>query len=311
MDSPEPPNYSKQMNQQNELSQQQFDFYKQTYENDIKPRQQRYDALVADTVKRQNEVSDFGMRTAREDRSRYMNVNMPTEASMAAEALGLDPDAAARGAMDYAAKLDAWEKGGSKGDMPTYQLPGSSDIAGARKRMFDTAAGQATADVEQAFANAEGGLARNMGRYGINPNSGAAAASANQIALAKATGIAGATTAARRYADQTSWAKRADVANLGRGIATSNTAQAALGLSGASAAGATGAQGVQSGLSSAGFMNHGYQQAQAANMNAANLMNMGYQNAATSQQLENQQLAGYGQMIGTGLSYYGSGAGKR
>lgn len=61
-------------------------------------------------------------------------------------------------------------------------------------------AGRATADVNSAFANAEGQNARAMARRGINPGSGRALAMGNQTAIAKAAALAGAATGARTSA---------------------------------------------------------------------------------------------------------------
>ena len=58
-------------------------------------------------------------------------------------------------------------------------------------------AGKASADVNTAFANAEGQNGRALARMGVNPNSGKALAVGNQTAIAKAAALAGAATGAR------------------------------------------------------------------------------------------------------------------
>ena len=58
-------------------------------------------------------------------------------------------------------------------------------------------ASQASADVNRAFANAEGQNGRAMARMGVNPNSSRALAVGNQTAIAKAAALAGASTGAR------------------------------------------------------------------------------------------------------------------
>lgn len=61
-------------------------------------------------------------------------------------------------------------------------------------------AGQAGADVEQAFAAQRGSTARNMARMGVNPESGRALAMGNQMDIAQAAAKAGGTNMARTAA---------------------------------------------------------------------------------------------------------------
>lgn len=97
-------------------------------------------------------------------------------------------------------------------------------------------AGKAAADVQAAFAGAQGVSMRNAARMGINPNSGAFGAASNANALKLAAATAGAQTGARTQAEQTGWARRLDAAGLGRGLAGASTAA----YGGATAAGSAG-----------------------------------------------------------------------
>lgn len=91
----------------------------------------------------------------------------------------------------------------------TFALSRRDSLAGLQDQQvrdattFNTAdranelAGQAEADVNAGFANAEGQQQRSLSRMGINPNSGRSLALDNQTAIAKAAAMAGAATNAR------------------------------------------------------------------------------------------------------------------
>lgn len=135
------------------------------------------------------------------------------------------------------------------------QLSGMQDTQIADAKSFNTAdranelAGQASADVNAGFANAEGQQQRSLSRMGVNPNSGRALAVGNQTAIAKAAALAGAATNARTNA-------RVE----GRGL-TDRAVNALAGYP--SMATATGAQGTGFGMAGNGLVNAG-----AAGMNA-------------------------------------------
>lgn len=94
----------------------------------------------------------------------------------------------------------------------TWALGRRGDLTGVQDTMVNDArdfnsvdranqlAGQADADVNAGFANAEGQQQRSLSRMGINPNSGKASALGNQTAIAKAAALAGAATNARTSA---------------------------------------------------------------------------------------------------------------
>lgn len=245
----------------------------------MKPRQEEYDALLRDQVARQNAISDFGFQSAREDRARYQQDFVPVEASLIAESLG---------------------------------LPASPAAQAAKEALFQQRAAEATADVQQAYANAEGSLARQMSRAGTSANAGNYGANATQIALQRARDLAFGATNARRAADKESWAKRADVANLGRGIATSNVATANLGLSASGMASNTGGAGLANARANTAVMGQGFNTGMQAGMNAGSLMNTQFNN-----QIASDQAGGdiFGTLLGTGLGMftgsYGAALGRR
>lgn len=92
------------------------------------------------------------------------------------------------------------------------QLSGLQDKLVADAAEFNTAdkadklAGEAMADVNQGFANAEGQNARAMARMGVNPSDGRSAALGSQTAIAKAASLAMAGTGARDRARQEGYA---------------------------------------------------------------------------------------------------------
>lgn len=268
---PRPPDYSALIAQQNELSRQSLDFYKSVYYNDLAPRQARYDQLLEGQVSRQNAISDFGFRQAQEDRQRYLQDFVPIEASLVAESMGLDPGPAVRA---------------------------------AQQKLFEDAASTATADVNQAYAGAEGALSRGMSRMGVNPNSGNFGANATQLALQRARDLAFGANNARRQAETTSWAKRADVANMGRGLGSGNVAAASLGLNAANAAAGTGGMGLAGARANTSVMGQGFGQASQFGMNAGSLMNSQFRN-----QLAADEAGGdpFGTILGTGLGVFTGG----
>jgi hypothetical protein len=78
---------------------------------------------------------------------------------------------------------------------------------------------RASGDVAQAFQKSQDEADRNLARYGINPNSGRAIAAKQGMDVAKAAAEAGLINTSRRdekrYADETTWNRRNDVARLG------------------------------------------------------------------------------------------------
>ena len=93
-------------------------------------------------------------------------------------------------------------------------------------------AAKATADVNQAFASSQDQQTRALSRQGVNPNSGKSLAMANQLGIAKASALAGASNKARLDTETQGYARKMDSANLGRNLASSQatSAQTAMNL---------------------------------------------------------------------------------
>jgi len=157
------------------------------------------------------------------------------------------------------------------------------------------AAAEATASVEQQLAAQRGATMREMERSGVDPSSGKTAALAASMDLNAAKLKAGAGTAASRNVETVGRAMRADVANLGRGIASSQATNAALASTlGGQAIGATGA-GLAAQQQGANFLQGAYGQAVSGLGSAGSAFgNLSNRAATASQQSANDTAAGVG-----------------
>ena len=159
-----------------------------------------------------------------------------------------------------------------------------SDVANFNTEAYRSQLAQkAAADAAQAFQGAQGVSMREMARRGLNPSSGAALAMANSNALGLATMQAGGMNNARRQAEATGYARKLDVAGLGRGLAGASTAAYGVSTGAGSAAGATAAQ--------------------PGNQFMTGLA----QGGATSQAGYNSAIQGYGSILGSQTSVYNTG----
>lgn len=155
-------------------------------------------------------------------------------------------------------------------------------------------AGQASGDVEQAFAAQRDSMGRNMARMGVNPESGRALSMNNQMSMAQAAAKAGAANGARAMARQEgrSMTDRATNALAGypaMGMqATGNGAQFAAG-------GINMANQGLAGLNS-GFMSG----AQVAGQMGSNATNMWGQQASAYNQSQQNAGEGFGALLGAG-----------
>lgn len=106
------------------------------------------------------------------------------------------------------------------------QLTDAQDAFSDKVNQFDTEAkrselaSQATGDVNQAFSSAREQSARSLARQGVNPNSGRALATENQLSVAQAAGVAGAATGARRQATDMAFQLQGQKANMLSGYPT-------------------------------------------------------------------------------------------
>lgn len=170
--------------------------------------------------------------------------------------------------------------------------------------------GIAAANVNQQFSNAAGQQARNLTRFGINPNSSAFARANANLTNQQALASAGMQTGAAFDTMDKAIALRAGAANFGRnmpntaaqfGGLTNNTAGNAAGISGA---------GVNTAINAGGFMNQGYGLAGNLNASGAAIDNNIFRNNIGLAQMQSQ---GVGQLfsgIGQGLGMWGRGGFK-
>lgn len=92
----------------------------------------------------------------------------------------------------------------------------------------EAASGKAVADVGMQVDLARQAQTRQQQRMGVNPNSGAALATGNQMSLGEAAIKAGAANTARDQVELQGYARKLDAANLGRGAASSQATSAGI-----------------------------------------------------------------------------------
>lgn len=177
-------------------------------------------------------------------------------------------------------------------------------------------AGQAAADVENAYAQSGEQQKRRLTSMGINPSSGTALAVSNANDLMKASDKAGGMNNARIMARDKGITLRAGTANFGRNMP--NTAANAYGitLQGGNSAVGNGAASNNMALQNADGMNKGFNTAINGNQSAGNLLlgQYGAQvNAWNAQQAADAaSSAGFGQMAGQlGAAYLQYGSSKK
>lgn len=167
--------------------------------------------------------------------------------------------------------------------------------------------GIAAANVNQQFSNAAGQQARNLTRFGINPNSSAFARANANLVNQQALASAGMQTGAAFDTMDKAIALRAGAANFGRNMP--NTAAQFGGLSNNTAGTSSGVSGagVNTAVNAGGFMNQGYGLAGNLNASAAGIDNSIFRNNIAMAQMQGQ---GVGQLfsgIGQGLGMWGRG----
>jgi hypothetical protein len=170
--------------------------------------------------------------------------------------------------------------------------------------------GIAAANVNQQYSNAAGQQARNLTRYGINPNSSAFARANANLVNQQALAAAGMQTGAAFDTMDKAIALRAGAANFGRnmpntaaqfGSLANNTAGNAAGISGA---------GVNTAGAAGNFMNQGFGLAGNLNASGAGIDNNIFNNNVRLGMMQSQ---GVGQLfagIGQGLGMWGRGGFK-
>lgn len=166
--------------------------------------------------------------------------------------------------------------------------------------------GIAGAAVTQAFSNAQQQSARNLSRMGLNPNSGAFAATNARLANAQALATAGARTGAAFDTMDRAIALRSGAANFGRNMP--NTAANYFGLANQTGglANSTGLSGMDMMRQNAAFVGQGFDQGMRGYTNSANIYNQLYQGQMQGYAADQQAM---GAAIGGAFGFLGYGMG--
>lgn len=167
------------------------------------------------------------------------------------------------------------------------------------------AAASAAADVDVSAAATRQANDRALARAGVAPGSAKAMAIAEDAAVKQSVGRGASMTNAVRQTEQQGYARMADVANLGKGIATQQATQQGIASTSGNSSAATAGQALGSATSGTSLMNTGFQTASNAANSAGNLFN----SVASSQRQDDQLLmTSIGQI---GKSYAISDKGKK
>lgn len=138
---------------------------------------------------------------------------------------------------------------------------------------YERYAQEATARIQAAQANEQGQFEREMGSMGVNPNSGAYVAGRRGLQLTHAAQLGAGMNEARDRAESLSWARRADVAGLGKGLVGAGNASYGLAIQGNSSALDGANETTRTAASTVGTPVQYGQQGMQASMNAGTLAN--------------------------------------
>ena len=147
------------------------------------------------------------------------------------------------------------------GDAQAFDTPGRRAEAAAR----------ATADVEGAFAGAQGAMQRDLRRQGGTLSSPRALALMNDASLNKTKVIAGATQQAVNNVEQQGYARKMDAVGLGKGVVGNQAVQQQLGTQAGNSAVGNSNAALGASMSGAGLMQQGFNTAIQGNQSAGNL----------------------------------------
>jgi len=167
-------------------------------------------------------------------------------------------------------------------------------------------AGTAGADIEQAFGQQRAATARELSRYGLNPNSSTALRAAGTLGDEEALAKAGAMNQSRLQSRAMGMAMAADAANMGRGLAGQSNSAAALALqAGQAGQGNIGGQ-TQNAVASRGLGNANFGMGISANQAAGNVYGQEFgtrmQGFGTEAAMHNQTMKTVGSLAGAGLA---------
>lgn len=227
-------------------------------------RQAELDSLTKEVTQKQIGLADEAASNARKDRQRYESVFLPAE------------DAFIDKARNY----------------------------GSAEHQAEAAA-EAGAEIQTQAGMARQAAERRNAAMGVAPDSGRAATLDRQSEIATALGTADAQNRARQGVRDKGLALEADIVNLGRGL----PAQASAGASqsaalGSNAVGLTG-QGNDAYARTTNIMGTGFDAASRGYGNQANILNNLHNSEMdtwrANRDAQNQEMAGWGSLIGTGL----------
>lgn len=176
-------------------------------------------------------------------------------------------------------------------------------------------AGEAGVDVSTAFEAGREAQKRDLGRVGVNPNSGAYLSADTSSRVMEAASRAQAMNNAREKAKNIGWAKKMDVANVGRNLPSSQATSAGIALNAGNAATANAAAPNSMANQNAAQQLTGYNTAVGANQAAGNLY-LGQFGAQMSgynaqQQAEAAKWEGIGSLVGSGVGAYAALSSKK
>jgi len=168
------------------------------------------------------------------------------------------------------------------------------------------AVGKAQADVRDGFSNAAKQQQRALSRIGVNPFSGKALSMGNQLAMAQAAALAGASNKARSDTETLGYARKMDAANLGRNLASNQATSAGVALNAGNSAVGNAGQTLTQANQAAAQMGQGFSTAGNLNNSAGSL----YGQAAQLQNQANANDNAWMGMVGQAVGGWASGGFK-
>ena len=176
-------------------------------------------------------------------RGRQENVDRVAE-EVTRRQLGLAEETAAQGRDLYNYQKEVFR--------PVEQSLVAEAMRESTPEYYERFASEAVARQAMADANARTQMQQVLSSMGVNPNSGAYAAGLRQTQLASAAGLGAVANEARDRAEALGWARRAEVAGLGKGLVGAGNASYGLATGANTAAGNSTNQATQTAASTMG-----------------------------------------------------------
>lgn len=173
---------------------------------DTTPAQIQANQLNYDIAMKQFQMQDDALKYFKE-----RQVGVDADAKIATDrAFGLAEVAQAQGTDLYNYQKDVFR--------PVEQSLVAQAMRESTPEYYEQYAQKAVAAQQSANANAQGAMERNMASMGVNPNSGTWSAQQRGLQMQNAAQLGGAANDSRDKAEALGWAKRTDVAGLGKGL---------------------------------------------------------------------------------------------